>query len=308
MGDDKKQSRIATLVILVAKSSKLIKLLKFVKLLKFSKLLITFSTMFLSVLVYSFLSSPWFAVGFVLVMFVHEMGHVIALKMKGFKASPPIFIPLIGAVIFAPRSMDREQEAFIGYGGPLAGTFISIVLLVVWALMPTHPQIVLMISFVSLYLNLFNMVPVRPLDGGRVTQAVGSWLKYLGIGILFVIPFFSKDAGMMLLWILILGEIKLDYKNRIAIGLACQIAMITLILMGYGEKHLWLNIVDITIASMINLSYFSAGRYDNIDQNNLPKLAFKSRLKWGLLYFALTIIIVGLMVLELKFLVLPDKL
>src|SRR5581483_11573336 len=165
------------LLVLAAKFTKLVKLVKFVK---FTKIFLTLGSMAISVLVYSFFRSPTFALGFVLLLFIHEMGHVIALHMKGYGTKAPVFIPFLGAVVFLPKLKSRDDEPFTGYGGPLAGGLASLGVLGLDLLAPEH-TLLLQLSYVSAMLNLFNLIPLRPLDGGRVTQITGEWVKYIGM-------------------------------------------------------------------------------------------------------------------------------
>lgn len=109
------------LMALLLKSTKLVKVFKAIKLLKFTKVILTFATMVISAFVYSLRFGVWFGAGFVLLLFVHEMGHVFALRVKGHPWAAPIFIPMLGAVVFAPKFKDAEEEAFVGYGGPFVG-------------------------------------------------------------------------------------------------------------------------------------------------------------------------------------------
>jgi Zn-dependent protease len=304
----KKRSRLSTWMILAVKSAKLVKIVKLVKLLKFSKLIIMFSTMALSVFVYSFMMGPWFSFGFVLLLFLHEMGHIIAMNIKNIPTRAPVFIPMLGAVIFAPKFSDRETEAFVGYGGPLLGTIGSYVPLAFYFSIPTHPQIFLALSFTSLYLNLFNLIPIRPLDGGRVTQAVGSWFKYFGAGLLLLLPVIGRDAGMMLLWVLMLSEIKMNYNVRIGFGFICEIAMVILIFMGYGNygaSPIMTNVmngVDILFATMLNIGYCAEAYKMDSTLPELPALSKNARVKWVVSYLALAIFIIIAMTLELPLL------
>ena len=185
--------------VLLAKSAKLLKVAKAIKLLKFSKILITFFSMTLSVFVYAFMRGPWFSMGFVLMLFIHEMGHVIAMRHKGYPASAPVFIPLLGAVIFAPAFKNAEEEAYIGYGGPLLGGLAALALFGLWAILPAQHPLLLMISYSAAFLNLFNLIPIRPLDGGRVTRIVGRWFKWIGVAGLILLLVVIKDPVMFLI-------------------------------------------------------------------------------------------------------------
>src|SRR3989344_3078328 len=137
--EQKKSFRMWPFVLLM-KSTKLFKV---VKMLKFTKILITFFSMALSVFVYAFMMGPWFSIGFVLMLFIHEMGHVMALRHKGYPASAPIFIPMFGAVIFSPAFNNAEEEAYIGYGGPFIGGLAAVALFGVWAVLPTQYPLLL---------------------------------------------------------------------------------------------------------------------------------------------------------------------
>ncbi len=87
------------------------------------KLFVTAGTALVSVAAYSIFFGWWFAAGFVVLMFVHEMGHVIALRREGIKASAPMFIPFMGAVITARSLGDNAlAEARVGLAGPILGT------------------------------------------------------------------------------------------------------------------------------------------------------------------------------------------
>ncbi|HBI04710.1 MAG TPA: site-2 protease family protein, partial [Paenibacillaceae bacterium] len=86
----------------------------------------TLATMFVSVWVYALFYGWKFAVALVYLLFVHEMGHLMAAKKKGIKTSPAIFIPFLGALIgMKEKPKDAQTEAFVAYGGPLFG-FLSI--------------------------------------------------------------------------------------------------------------------------------------------------------------------------------------
>lgn len=198
-------------------------LLKGTKLLKALKLLKVFGTVFsmgLSMFVYSFLMGPWFAVGFVLVLFVHEMGHVTAMKMRGYETSAPVFIPLLGAAIFIPAFHSRDDEAWIGFGGPLLGGLISALLLLYWQYHPS--EMILRLAYTSAFLNLFNLLPIRPLDGGRVLQVAGSWTKYIAIAILAGISWLVREPSMLLIWILVLDDIPFDSRFKMHAAWAMQ--------------------------------------------------------------------------------------
>ncbi len=143
----------------------------------------TGSTMLLSIGVYALAFGWKFAVGFVLLIFVHEMGHVFAARQAGIAVSAPTFIPFIGAHILLKQAMPGAWvEAKIGYGGPLAGTWASA--LCHWVWLETGNPFWAALAYTGYFLNLFNMAPVSPLDGGRITAAISPWLWIIGYAIL----------------------------------------------------------------------------------------------------------------------------
>src|SRR5438105_4257201 len=97
------------------------------------KLLTTAGTAFVSIAAYSLVFGWTFAVGFVVLLLVHEMGHVIQLRREGIKASAPMFIPFLGAVIGAKSLGDNAvAEARVGLAGPILGSIGSAACILVW--------------------------------------------------------------------------------------------------------------------------------------------------------------------------------
>ena len=144
------------------------------------KLLITAGSMAVSVAAYASLWGWTFALGFVLLLLVHECGHVIALRREGIRASAPMFIPFLGAVITS-RSLgdDAAAEARVGLAGPVLGSVGASLCLVIWQLTgDTYWQA---LGFTGLFLNLFNLLPVVPLDGGRAMAALSPWMWVVGL-------------------------------------------------------------------------------------------------------------------------------
>lgn len=166
----------------------------------------TLLSMFLAVGVYATLWGLPFALGFVLLLFVHEMGHAIAMKQQGIPASAPVFIPFVGAVI-AMRGMPRDAwvEAVVGIGGPVLGTIGAAACLAVGA--TTGSPFWFALASTGFMLNMFNMIPISPLDGGRVVGVVSRWLWAVGFAV--GIGVFVMTHSPLLLIILVLGGMQL---------------------------------------------------------------------------------------------------
>jgi Zn-dependent protease len=147
--------------------------------------------------VYAALYGWEFGLGIVVLLFVHEMGHVAVIRAKGLPASSPVFIPLMGALIFL-RGMPRNvrDEAEIALGGPLAGALAGGVCYVIYT--QTGDPIWLVLAFFSFLINLFNLIPFSPLDGGRIVGAVSKWIWPVGL-IVVVAAFFYTHSFILLI-------------------------------------------------------------------------------------------------------------
>ncbi len=185
---------------LAAIAAFLAKLKAIILLLPKVKLLTTVGTMLVSVAAYSFVFGWTFAVGFVLLLLVHEMGHVIALRREGIKASAPTFIPFLGAVISARSLGDNAlAEARVGLAGPVLGSIGAAVCIVVWH--ATGSNLWRALAFTGLFLNLFNLLPVVPLDGGRAMAAMAPWMWFLGFAAMIPLAFIFPNPVIFLILI-----------------------------------------------------------------------------------------------------------
>lgn len=147
------------------------------------KLLTTSGTMLVSVAAYSLIWGLPFAAGFVALLLVHELGHVIQLRREGLKASAPMFVPFLGAVVMA-RSLgdDAAAEARVGLAGPVLGSLGAALTIPVW--LATGNPYWQALAFTGFFLNLFNLLPVVPLDGGRAMAAMAPWMWFVGLAVM----------------------------------------------------------------------------------------------------------------------------
>lgn len=207
-------------------------------LLGFTKLNTLFS-MFASIGLYWALYGWKFAAGFILGIYVHEMGHVWALRHYGLRASAPMFIPGFGAFVSLYDSpANVGQDARIGLAGPIWGAAAALACLVPVAL--EGGGVWLAVAHATAYINLLNLIPVWQLDGGRGFRALNRserllllllmgalwWIAgeglflFLALGAAFRI-FWSKDhpaegdqgvllqyAGLLVLFALLLAKIR----------------------------------------------------------------------------------------------------
>jgi Zn-dependent protease len=180
---------IAAAAILIVKFAA--KLKGLVLLLPKLKILTTSASMLVSVAAYSLIWGWQFAVGFVLLLLVHEMGHVIQLKREGVPASAPLFIPFLGAVVGMKQAPDdAAMEARVGLAGPILGSIGCLVPLALYE--ATGNNLFRALAFTGFFLNLINLLPVLPLDGGRAMAALSPAMWVIGfallLGVMFVYP------------------------------------------------------------------------------------------------------------------------
>ena len=143
------------------------------------KLLTTAGTMLVSIAAYATIWGAQFAAGFVVLLLIHELGHVIALRREGIRASAPMFIPFLGALITS-KSLGKNAlaEARVGLAGPVLGTIGSAACILIWQ--ATGNDLWRALAFTGFFLNLFNLLPVVPLDGGRAMAAMAPWMWFAG--------------------------------------------------------------------------------------------------------------------------------
>lgn len=190
-------------------------LLKFKSLLiflKFAKFGITSLTMAVTIWVYALFYGWAFGAGIVILIFLHEMGHALAIRMKGIRAGAPVFIPFVGAFITMKElPKDVKVESFIAYGGPLAGGLASTISY--WLFKEWGNPLFLVLAYVGFLMNLFNLIPFSPLDGGRIVAAVST--KIWGAGLLFILLFFLKTHNPILMMILVFGGLQIwNRRNK----------------------------------------------------------------------------------------------
>jgi Zn-dependent protease len=178
-----------------------------------AKFLTTSLSMLVSIAAYSLIWGWKFAAGFVALLFVHEMGHYIQMRREGVQPSWMVFIPFLGAAVGA-RSLGGSAvaEARVGLAGPVLGTLGSLVVAGIY--LATGDDFWRALAFVGFFLNLFNLLPVLPLDGGRAMAAMAPWMWGVGFGALLILLFVAPNP--ILIFILLIGGMETwrRYKLR----------------------------------------------------------------------------------------------
>jgi len=181
-----------------------------IPLFKFAKLG-TLLSMVLAIWVYAQIWGLPFALGFVLLIFVHELGHALVMRQQGIPAGAPVFIPFLGAVI-AMRGQPRNAyvEALVGIGGPVLGSVgAAVCLLVAWS---TGEPFWYALASTGFLINLFNLLPISPLDGGRIVGVISRWFWLVGYAI--GIAMFVVTRHPLLFLILVFGLLGLGQAIR----------------------------------------------------------------------------------------------
>lgn len=162
------------------------------------KILSTSGTMLVSVAAYALIWGWKFAFGFVALLFIHEMGHVIQLRREGIKASAPLFIPFMGAFVGMKQlPQNAAAEARVGLAGPVLGAIGCLIPLALFEV--TGNDLWKALAFTGFFLNLFNLLPVLPLDGGRAMAALSPWMWFVGFGLLVAATILFPNPIMLLI-------------------------------------------------------------------------------------------------------------
>jgi Zn-dependent protease len=178
-----------------------------------AKLFATAGSMLVSVAAYALLWGWQFGAGFVLLLLIHELGHAIQLRREGMKATAPVFIPFLGAYI-GMKEMPKNAavEARVGLAGPVLGSIGCLVPLALYGL--TGNDLFRALAFVGFFLNLFNLLPIVPLDGGRAMAAISPVVWFLGFAGLVAAAILFPNPIILLIVLFAGLEVWRRYKAR----------------------------------------------------------------------------------------------
>ncbi len=229
-----------------------------VVLLKFGKLGGTAISFVISVFIFAGIFGWQFGIGALMLIAVHESGHMIFARAEGLKVSAPIFLGPFGALVTTRGFRDARQEAIVAIGGPVVGTIASGACYVfAESLTPGNTRyLFLALAYFGFLVNLFNMIPMSPLDGGRVASAVSKWANVAGIAVLVLVlaGYYLSGAYVnpFLVLILIIGVFStvgrfqrakrgqepppLSARTRVAIGVA-YLGLLLVCLVGMSVAH-----------------------------------------------------------------------
>lgn len=179
--------------------------------------------MLLSVLVYGEMFGWKYGVGFVLLLLCHEMGHYIAARQRGLDVGLPTFIPFVGAWInLKTQTLNPETQAFVGMAGPLLGSTAAFLVYLI-ALQYELPWL-LAIAYAGFVLNLFNLIPVVPLDGGHIVAVITPKIWIIGIPMLVALYFWRPSPLLIIVAILAVPKAWAALRGRVPVAAGSQLA------------------------------------------------------------------------------------
>lgn len=327
------------------KNEKILELIKLLKLMKASSAVASTFSILISVGFYAVDKGSAFALAFIGALLIHEAGHVWAIHHLKLGAFWETFFSLrafpgVGAFIQAPPMASREEEALIGYGGPLFSTIGGMVLLLLWFITPlvklhglhnvflvfavvfflaalyhvsllrskpisrsafadasswgdvfhqffsiplvrkicaygflggvalliwvfatpvvmSAPDLVFLAAFVSVIIGIFNLViTIRPLDGGRILQIVGSLFAYIGVASLVALTIYIAESSIFLVWMIVLVSLRIHPLGRFYAVLLAGVGLAVFLFTGNTSQTLFENCVDVVLGLwMLSIAY-----------------------------------------------------
>jgi Zn-dependent protease len=208
-------------------------------------------SMFVSAAVYVWLGGWWFGIGLVVLLFVHEMGHVLEARRQGLPVSAPLFIPFMGALITMKQMPHNAwREAKMAIAGPLLGSAGALALYIAGVAFDSRSLKAL--AFLGFFINLFNLLPVVPLDGGRITAALHPAFWLVGFVALLGLVFYRPNPILIIILIFGASELwrrwqmrrypemqeyyRVEPHQRLIIG-ALYFGLAILLVLGMHETH-----------------------------------------------------------------------
>jgi Zn-dependent protease len=156
-------------------------------------------TIFASLAVYMLTFGIPFAIGLVAILLIHELGHVAACWVAGIATTQPLLIPFVGAVIRLKRVPENAKvEANVAIGGPAAGCLSALICLTLY--LWTDNTLFLILAYTACILNLFNLIPCHPLDGGKIADAISTKLWRGGAVLLGVMSVYTGNIFLLLVF------------------------------------------------------------------------------------------------------------
>lgn len=211
----------------------------------------------------------FYAVGFGVLLLIHELGHVYALNKIEGEIKGVYFFPFVGAIVASNKKINTENEyAYFKYLGPLAGTLGVLITLGLFLFL--KDQRFLNLVFAGSILNLINMIPVTLLDGHGILRGSIKYIEWVGFLILVILGFFVFHEYVLTLFFLIIFTLFTDSPTKEASGfklyeaiLATTFLLAMIIFTMIDKESLVWNIPIIILSIYAIGAYIKATRFDN---------------------------------------------
>jgi len=168
-------------------------------------------TMALSLVAYIWIYGWAFGVGLVVLLAIHEFGHVAAFRMQGVKASLPTFVPFLGAYVKAETPVRSVAHgAAVALAGPAAGTVAGLGCFELSRMV--HSPVLQVLGYFTFFMSFINLLPLWILDGAKVVRVLhpAVFFAALGAGVVFEI----SHPTRMMPFLLILGGVRLNQRRK----------------------------------------------------------------------------------------------
>lgn len=243
------------------------------------------------------------AVGFGVLLLIHELGHVCALKKLGRATNGVYFLPFIGAFVTTKEELSIENEyAYLKYLGPLMGTLGVLIAFLLFFFL--NDQRFISLVFVGAILNLINMIPITFLDGHGMLRGVVKHVKWAGFLIAIIAGFFIFHEYMITLFLLVIFLLFVDESTEKATGYQLHevilagifISAMIFLTITQGELLVW-NIPLTALSVFLFGAYIKQTRFDKKEEraeSEILPLTKKEKVSWGTRWLLLTTILLAI--------------
>jgi Zn-dependent protease len=169
-------------------------------------------TAIISIFCYKFMFGWELSLYLVMLLGIHEAGHYIMAQREKVHVTVPIFIPFMGAIINLKEQVSLKKDCLIGLGGPLLGVIGCIIFDIIGHIL--NNPVLIKSAGIMFFVNLINLTPYYPLDGGRICVLFDKYIKYVGIVMLILLNIVFHSPVFIIMSVLLYLQNQSYNKNR----------------------------------------------------------------------------------------------